>query len=223
VRAVAGALLVTLLDAVLLILALGSPAALLAHARALALLGSWAVLGLVLSLVRPVREQDPVAHDREGVALLVGLLLVPLVAPPLGALGERLGIATGWAPAWLEWLGVACVALGLGLRIAAMTTLGSRFSPVVTVQRDHALVTHGPYARVRHPGYLGALVACAGAMLAFGSALPLPLVIAFALLLRRRITREERLLESAFGDRYRLYRTRAGALLPRFGRGPGVA
>jgi protein-S-isoprenylcysteine O-methyltransferase Ste14 len=70
---------------------------------------------------------------------------------------------------------------------------------------------------VRHPGYLGSLLACAGAMLAFGSALALPLVAAFALLLRARIAREEALLERHFGDEWRAYRARTGALLPRVG------
>src|SRR5262249_30647966 len=105
-----------------------------------------------------------------------------------------------------------------GARIAAMATLGSRFSPLVVVQRDHVLQTSGIYAHIRHPGYAGALLACAGAMIAFGSLLALPLVAIFAGLLGQRIEREETLLEQHFGDEYQRYRERSGALWPRFGR-----
>lgn len=210
-----GAVLVTLLDAILLAAALGGPAALLAHARALALLGVWAVGAIVLALVRPVRAHDAVARDPESAALLVGLLILPLVIPAVGALGERFHVAAWLAWPTLEWAGVGLVAAGLALRIVAMATLGSRFSPLVAVQREHALETRGVYARVRHPGYLGAWLASLGASLAFGNLAPAPLVLAFAALLARRITREEALLDRSFGEAFRSYRARTGALFPR--------
>jgi protein-S-isoprenylcysteine O-methyltransferase Ste14 len=216
-RAIAGALAVTALDALLLMAALGGLAALLRNPRALALLAVWAAGGIVLALLRPVRVHEPVAIEPESKATLAALLLVPLLTPPLAALGERLSLLPWFAIAWLEWMGVAAVAAGLAVRIAAMARLGSRFSPLVTVQRDHALETRGVYAWVRHPGYFGALLACAGAMLAFGSALALPLVVLFYALLAARIAREEVLLEQRFGDAFRDYRARTGGLLPRLG------
>jgi len=215
--AVAGALAVAALDALLLLAALGGVGALLAHRRALALLAVWAAGGIVLALLRPVRHHEPVAIDRESRLALVALLVVPLVTPAVAALGERFAVAPWFAWAPLEWAGVAVVAAGLGVRIAAMVQLGSRFSPLVTVQRGHVLETGGIYAWVRHPGYFGALLACTGAMLAFGSALPLPLVLLFLALLRARIAREEVLLERHFGDEFRGYRRRTGGLVPRFG------
>ena len=221
-RAIAGALGVTALDALLLIAALGSAQNLIAHRRALALLAVWTAGGIVLALLRPVRVHAPTVLEHEPRFLLVALLAVPLLTPPVAALGERFGLLPWFAYAALEWTGVAAVAIGLGVRIAAMTRLGSRFSPLVTVQRDHVLETRGIYSRIRHPGYSGALLACAGAMLAFGSALALPLVVVFAALLRARVAREETLLEQHFGDEFRRYRERTGELLPRFGGAPGA-
>jgi len=55
----AGALAVTALDALLLLAALGGMRALLGHTRALALLAVWAVGGIVLALLRPVRCTSP--------------------------------------------------------------------------------------------------------------------------------------------------------------------
>src|SRR4028119_1045676 len=45
------------------------------------------------------------------------------------------------------------------------------FSPVVRIQheRGHTLITSGPYRFVRHPGYVGAILACACGGVALGS------------------------------------------------------
>jgi len=209
------ALTATGLDAALLALALGGVAPLLAHPRALALLALWAAGAITLALLRPVRGHDAATVERDPPFLLLALFLLPLLAPPLAALGERLALwpLPGGAP--LRWLGVVLSGVGLGVRIAAMAQLGSRFSPLLAVQREHALETRGLYARVRHPGYLGALLAALGGALAFGSAVALPLVAAMGLLLWTRAGREETLLERHFGTAYANYRARSGRLLPR--------
>jgi protein-S-isoprenylcysteine O-methyltransferase Ste14 len=202
-------------EALLLALALGGFAALAAHPRALALVAIGAVSGAILALRRPVRDQDVASTSPESRWALAGLGLVPLFTPPIAALGERLGIAALPGGAWLRWAGVAMVAAGLALRIAAMTQLGPRFSPMLAVQRQHPLETRGLYARVRHPGYLGSWLAALGAVLAFGSALGLVPLAIFTGLVAGRTRREERWLEQQFGDAYRDYRARTGAFLPR--------
>ena len=209
------ALGVTAIDAALLAIALGGFAPLLAHARALALLTLWAAGAVTLALIRPLRGHDAETVERDPPFVLPALFLLPLVIPPLAALGERLAIwpLPGGAP--LRWLGVALAGSGLALRIAAMARLGPRFSPLVAVQREHTLETRGLYARLRHPGYLGALVAALGGALAFGGTVALPLVAAMGLLLWIRAGREEALLETRFGDDYRSYRARSGRFLPR--------
>src|SRR5262249_31222905 len=151
--------------------------ALLHHSRALALIGVWAVTAIALALRRPIGAQDVVEVDREAPWMLIGLALVPMLTPPIAALGERLGLWILPGGAVRGWIGVALTALGLTLRIAAMSQLGPRFSPLLAVQREHVLETRGLYGRVRHPGYLGAWLAALGAVLTFGSALgALPLL-----------------------------------------------
>jgi len=93
--------------------------------------------------------------------------------------------------------------------------MGARFSPLLALQREHALETTGWYAFVRHPGYLGALLASWGAALAFGSALALPLAGVLTLVQLDRVRREERLLAGHFGEAWSDYARRTGALLPR--------
>ena len=107
-------------------------------------------------------------------------------------------------------------ALGLWIRVSAMRQLGARFSPLVALQRDHALETTGWYSHVRHPGYLGSLLASLGAAISFGSALALPLFSAMVWFQWRRVRHEERVLAGRFGELWRAYAARTGALLPRF-------
>lgn len=213
-RSIASALLVLALDAVLLALGLGDAALLVRDPRALALLVVWGVTGIWLALLRPVRGQDIEAARPDPLAM-VALLVLPLAAAPLGAFGARHALQTLPYANTVSWCGVALSAAGLALRIAAMARLGRRFSPLVALQRDHALETGGPYAVVRHPGYLGSLLACLGASVAFGSALalPAPALMLFAQL--GRVRREEALLAARFGDEWARYAARTGSLLPR--------
>ena len=215
-RAALGALAATALDAALLALALGGLAPLLRHERALALLATWAVCGVTLAVSRPVRTHDPVELKSEPPWVLAALFLIPLAIPPLSALAERLSVAPLPGGAALRWSGVAISAAGLVLRIVAMVQLGSRFSPFVAVQRGHQLETRGVYARIRHPGYLGAWLASLGTVIAFGTAATLPLAVLMLIVLAGRWRREEEVLERHFGESYRDYRARSGALIPRW-------
>lgn len=206
------------LDAALLAFAFGDPTMLVRDPRAVALLVLWAATGVVLGVLRPARGQDVVQGTPDPLPM-AALLVLPLAAAPLGAWGGRHALAV---PPWantISWAGVALVAAGLALRVAAITRLGRRFAPIVAIQKEHALETGGPYAFVRHPGYLGALLACLGASLAFGSllALPVPALMLGAQLVRVR--REERLLAERFGAEWTAYAARTGALLPKFPRG----
>ncbi|GLB45251.1 putative ergosterol biosynthesis ERG4/ERG24 family protein [Lyophyllum shimeji] len=51
------------------------------------------------------------------------------------------------------------------LRQQCYRTLGSQFTFQLGVSRKHRLVTHGPYAHVRHPSYTGALLCLVGGLL----------------------------------------------------------
>lgn len=215
----AAALAVTGVDAALLALSLGGAPALLAHPRALTLLGVWAAANSTLALLRPVRQQEPVVLGPRERLVMVALLLLPLAAAPLGALGERAGVLLRPGGDALGWAGIAFAALGLSLRIAAMVRLGRRFSPQVVVQSDHALETGGPYALIRHPGYLGSMIAALGAGLAFRSALGLVPALLMIPALSARIRHEEALMEAHFGIAWRDYRSRTGTLWPRVGTG----
>ena len=75
-------------------------------------------------------------------------------------------------------------------------------------------MTTGLYARIRHPSYLGLLVASLGWALVFRSAVGLLLTAALLVPLVARIRDEERLLAAEFGAEYAAYRRRTWRLVP---------
>jgi protein-S-isoprenylcysteine O-methyltransferase Ste14 len=101
-------------------------------------------------------------------------------------------------PLSLQWLGLAAVAAGCAFSVWAMR-VNRFFSSVVRIQSDRGqvLITAGPYAFVRHPGYIAAIVLTSASGLALDSWLATALLIACAVpfLLYRTIT-EDRVLKA---------------------------
>jgi protein-S-isoprenylcysteine O-methyltransferase Ste14 len=115
----------------------------------------------------------------------------------------------------VRWLGVLLVAIGGALRIAPIFVLGNRFSGLVAIQPHHTLVTTGLYRAIRHPSYLGMVIASIGWGLAFRSVLGVALALLLILPLLVRIESEEALLRSQFGAEYDAYRAKTSRLIPR--------
>jgi protein-S-isoprenylcysteine O-methyltransferase len=68
---------------------------------------------------------------------------------------------------WVTAIGVPCIVVGETLRKAGIMTAGSAFTHRIAVERrsHHALVTHGVYGVVRHPGYAGWMLWAIGTQL----------------------------------------------------------
>jgi protein-S-isoprenylcysteine O-methyltransferase Ste14 len=67
---------------------------------------------------------------------------------------------------------IALLFVALGLAFSAWAMLANRFfSKFVRIQtdREHSVITNGPYAYVRHPGYAGSLLAFIALPVALGS------------------------------------------------------
>ena len=114
----------------------------------------------------------------------------------------------------IRWLGVVLFAAGGALRIWPVFVLGERFSGLVAIQPGHRLVTTGIYSTIRHPSYLGLLVNSLGWALAFRSGVGLLLTALIIPPLIARISAEEKLLRTQFGEEYDAYRARTSRLIP---------
>lgn len=104
----------------------------------------------------------------------------------------------------------------IGLFAASSQALGRNWSILARTRCDHELVQDGPYAYVRHPIYLGLLFFLLALSAALGHWLQLiaavPLYVAGTMI---RTRAEDRLLEQAFGDTFRNYRSATPALFPK--------
>jgi protein-S-isoprenylcysteine O-methyltransferase Ste14 len=112
----------------------------------------------------------------------------------------------------------AMFVFGAATALAARAIVTNRFfSVAVRVQNDrgHRVVTGGPYAIVRHPGYLGMIVAAPASALALGSWWALVPALAYSGLIARRAAVEDRFLQSSL-DGYAEYADRVRfRLIPR--------
>jgi protein-S-isoprenylcysteine O-methyltransferase Ste14 len=105
---------------------------------------------------------------------------------------------TDSVPAWLQWLSLIVLAASYALCLWAMH-VNRFFSSVIRIQNDRGqvVIATGPYAYVRHPGYLaGGLI-----MLASGLALDSWLATVFLAVctlpfLIRRVVTEDRVLRT---------------------------
>jgi protein-S-isoprenylcysteine O-methyltransferase Ste14 len=111
--------------------------------------------GLIAERARMLRHEDAAPWDKV-LAPLVGLGggLIPLVA----GLDARFGWSPGVALP-VEITSLLAIFAGYALSAWALVE-NPFFSGMVRIQkeRDHHVVSSGPYAWVRHPGYAGALL-----------------------------------------------------------------
>jgi protein-S-isoprenylcysteine O-methyltransferase Ste14 len=139
--------------------------------------------------------------------LVYALYCLPLSSVPL--LGQRV------VPRFvsLEILGALMCAAGVGFAIWARHILSDSWNAGVARHESGAFIQHGPYALVRHPIYLGFLVAVIGMVLILGEARALVLLFGVGVLLRK-MGHEERLLRAEFPSEYAEYERRVKRLMP---------
>jgi protein-S-isoprenylcysteine O-methyltransferase Ste14 len=152
-------------------------------------------------------------EDTKNRWILLPILVLGFVLAWLPAYTDRREIGTIDGDA-VRYLGLSLFVVGGVLRLAPVFVLGRRFSGLVAIQEGHELVTDGLYRVIRHPSYLGLLLGTLGWALIFRSAIGVLLSLLMIPPLVARMSSEEALLESEFGERYSEYRRRTWRLLP---------
>jgi protein-S-isoprenylcysteine O-methyltransferase Ste14 len=156
-------------------------------------------------------------RTRRGSAEFLLILVAILAAFALNAATNAvgLGVVSGRGGEALVWAGLAVYAAGVALRYWAGLTLGKWFTRDLEVHGDHELVSHGPYAYLRHPLYSALVLATLGLGLLFRTPITAvlgALMVSAALI--PRIRREERLLEAQLGSEYRGWAQGRSRVLP---------
>lgn len=123
------------------------------------------------------------------------------------ALGETTQLSDG-----LLFVSFAILIVGEVLMVWSLASLGRCFG-VFPVARG--LVTHGPYARIRHPLYTAEAIVTFGFLLTCLSPLTVAIFVGGMALQAWRTINEERALLYMFPE-YAAYRERTGRFLPRW-------
>jgi len=146
-------------------------------------------------------------------AIMLGGLSLPVLYALVAWL-DRTGVFAFPDSPVLRWLGVSFFAAGDMIRLLALRGLGSQYSALLTIQAEHQLIQTGLYSHIRHPFYLGQLIAEPGILFALRSPLVVLILAASVPFVVKRMNREEQILLDHFGDRYRSYCARTYRLLP---------
>lgn len=112
--------------------------------------------------------------------------------------------------------GLVVTALGLGIAVWARIVLGKNWNHTIAVLDRQRLVTHGPYAYMRHPIYTGLLLMFLGTAAAIGTKGG---AIGFVLLFVScwfKLLSEERMMLKRFPEAYAEYSSKVKRLIPFF-------
>jgi protein-S-isoprenylcysteine O-methyltransferase Ste14 len=174
--------------------------------------GSMAAQFILLALRNPalLRERTAMAGNAkhwDQLLMPLTVVVLPLVALIVAGLDTRFGW-TEPLPPIVQWIAAA---LGIGAYSLTLFSMVSNpfFSNVVRIQLDrgHQVHTKGPYAHVRHPGYVGMIGFFAAVPFLLGSwASLIPIAATVALHVLRTALEDRTLLAELPG--YRDYAAR---------------
>lgn len=137
-------------------------------------------------------KAGPGSEQETSQKIIQALAMIAFVAIfILSALDHRFGWSV--VPPYVSIFGDVLVALGLYF-VFLVFKENTFTSAIIEVGDDQRVITTGPYALVRHPMYIGALVMLVGVPLALGSMWGLLAIVPMALVIVWRLLDEERFL-----------------------------
>lgn len=104
------------------------------------------------------------------------------------------------------------------LIVAGLWIISAAWGPLYRAQKEHKLVTTGPYAIVRHPQYDGFVITMFGFLLQWPTLLTLAMFPVLVFMYWRLALAEEREVTAEFGEAYLAYKRTTPAFIPRIGK-----
>lgn len=149
--------------------------------------------------------------------LLFLLFIAMFILPIIYASSNWLDFANYTLPIWAGWLGVVLIAVAIFIFWRAHADLGLNWSPTLEIREKHELITRGIYSVIRHPMYASQIFwSIAQILLLQNWIVGFASLVVFIPFYFLRVRAEERLMLEQFGDQYRSYMQKVGAVLPRF-------
>jgi protein-S-isoprenylcysteine O-methyltransferase Ste14 len=180
--------------------------ALFASAGTVAVVGFWLFLAIQLAaivasfaLLPPdlIRERMRPGGQKPPLGLRLSVIVL-FIAVVIAGLDRGRFHWSDDVPPWLQGLSLVGLAASYAFVFWAMT-VNRFFSSIVRIQADRGqyVVASGPYAYIRHPGYLGGMVIvlCSGPALGSWLATAILVLSGLPFLIRRAIT-EDRVLRA---------------------------
>jgi protein-S-isoprenylcysteine O-methyltransferase Ste14 len=178
------------------------------HALELVFAVGWVAFWLYWVVAAFSMKRGRVPWSRElGIRVVIVAVVILLVR-----LGAFRGPVLNTNP-WRAGLGLVIFALGLAIAIWARVHIGRNWGTPMMQKNETELVTSGPYRLVRHPIYLGILVAGVGTAVAL-SWLWLTAVVLAGVYFVYSAAVEERYMTEQFPDAYPAYKRSTKIFVP---------
>ncbi len=182
----------------------------------------WAAIIAEMVIRAPIsRQQRKEAKSEQRVSaqektilgfLFVGMFLLPLIYSTT----NWLNFANYSLPNWAGWLGVVLMGFALLIFWRSHKDLGLNWSPSLEIRKEHTLITNGIFGYIRHPMYASQWVWVIAQPLLLqnwlAGFLNFLIFIPFYIL---RVRAEEQMMLDRFGDEYRTYMQKTGAIFPK--------
>jgi protein-S-isoprenylcysteine O-methyltransferase Ste14 len=118
-------------------------------------------------------------------------------------------------PAGLRWTGFVIGLVTVAFWTWVQVTLDTQWSAQLQLQKEHRLITTGPYSRIRHPLYVGMLGWSFSLLLLTANWIFVAVCALSAGGLLYRIPKEEQMMIEAFDEEYKAYMKRTGRFFPK--------
>lgn len=152
-------------------------------------------------------------------------LTVYLLAGPLGGLIPAVNLSHNAGHLWTDLIGWKGDPHLSPFHLASYVfifggfwLISAAWRVLFRAQRDGALATSGPYARVRHPQYLGFILIMVGFLLQWPTLATFVMFPVLLLVYRRLAIREEEGVRAEHADAWSAYAAQTPRLLPRLHR-----
>jgi protein-S-isoprenylcysteine O-methyltransferase Ste14 len=160
-----------------------------------------------------------IAGDNRDLSEKVALaaMVLTMGALPIIEVGTNIFAFADYAlPLWASIIGALLQIPFLWLFWRSHADLGQNWSATLETRKGHELVTHGIYARFRHPMYAAIwCAAIAQPLLVQNWIAGLPIIAAFTFMWFVRMPREEAMMREEFGAAYDAYCGQTGRIWPK--------